>query len=134
MIDIVDEIRRVFQTVVPRLLPANLEKNQVFYERLVEIGKKHGRTSGQVALAWVHHQGADVVPIPGTTKAKNLEENVGALSIKFSKEELAEIEAAVPVEEVAGDRYGAGAMEMTWRYVQTIPLSEWKAWPVRLCV
>ncbi|KAL3691728.1 hypothetical protein R1sor_005379 [Riccia sorocarpa] len=118
------DFRKLF---VPRLQPENLEKNQVFFHRLVEVGKKYGRTPGQIALAWVQHQGADVVPIPGTTKVKNLEENVGALGFKLSKEDLAEIEGAVPIDEVAGDRYPEAGMQLTWRYTHSAPLSSWKA-------
>ncbi|KAL2622328.1 hypothetical protein R1flu_002533 [Riccia fluitans] len=118
------DFRKLF---VPRLQPENLEKNQVFFQRLVEMGKKYGGTPGQIALAWVQHQGVDVVPIPGTTKVKNLEENVGALGFKLSKEDLAEIEAAVPVEQVAGDRYPEASMQLTWRYTHSAPLSSWKA-------
>lgn len=114
------------QFAIPRVLPENLVSNQKFYDRLVEIGEKHGKSPGQVALAWVQNQGEDVVPIPGTTKAKNLEENIGALGIRFSSEELQEMERAVPIEDVVGDQYAAKAdMDLTWRFASTPPLSSW---------
>lgn len=100
-----------------------MEKNKAFYERLVAIGAKKNATPGQLALAWVHAQGKDVAPIPGTTKKKNLEENIGALAIHLTPEELKEVEEAVPHEEVAGDRYGN--MKSTWRFAQTPNLAAW---------
>lgn len=112
--------------MVPRTSGENFEKNQKLFNRLLELSKKHKKTPGQLALAWVHHKGNDVVPIPGTTKLKNLEENIGALAVKLSKEEIEEIEAAVPHAEVAGERYDQGAMTTTWRYVTSPPLSSWK--------
>ena len=57
--------------------------------------------AGQLALAWVHHQGDDVFPIPGTKKLKYLQENIAAFDIKLSKEELTELEAAVPRDAVS---------------------------------
>jgi aryl-alcohol dehydrogenase-like predicted oxidoreductase len=111
---------------MPRVQAENLKKNEVFYNRLVAIGAKKNATPGQIALAWVQHQGPDVVPIPGTTKVKNLEENIGALSVTLSKEELKEIEDAVPHEEVAGGRYPEGSLTLTWRFNSSPPLSEWK--------
>ncbi|CAM6098746.1 unnamed protein product [Calypogeia fissa] len=62
----------------------------------------HQGTPGQIAVACVRHQGKDVVPILGTTKAKNLEENIGALAVPLSKEKLKKIDDAVPQEDVGG--------------------------------
>lgn len=64
-----------------------------------------------------------MVPIPGTTKKKNLEENIGALKVKLAPEELKEIEEAVPHEEIVGDRYKD--MKSTWRFSTTPPLATW---------
>ncbi|KAH6558270.1 hypothetical protein KP509_1Z071200 [Ceratopteris richardii] len=105
----------------PRFQQENLEKNKVFYDRIAELGQKHGCTPGQLALAWVLHQGDNVVPIPGTSKVKNLEENLGALRLKLSDAELKEISDAVPVEEVAGARYPDKSYKNTYKFVDTPP-------------
>ncbi|KAL7613574.1 hypothetical protein Lser_V15G05436 [Lactuca serriola] len=68
-----------FHQNLPRFLPENLENNKMLYERVSAIAVKKGCTPSQLALAWVHHQGKDVVPIPGTTKIENLQQNIGAL-------------------------------------------------------
>ncbi|KAJ7551828.1 hypothetical protein O6H91_06G030700 [Diphasiastrum complanatum] len=112
------------KTRIPRFRPQNLELNKVFYERLQDIGAKKQHTPGQIALAWLHHQGNDVVPIPGTTKIKNFEENVGALAVHLSKEDLQEIEEAVPPEAIAGER--SPYMKFTWQNTCSPPLSSWK--------
>ena len=62
----------------------------------------------------------------GTTKMNNLEENVGALNVKLSAEEVAEVAALVPEAEVAGERYYPGAKEISWLYSDTPPLDTWK--------
>ncbi|CAM6088759.1 unnamed protein product [Calypogeia fissa] len=77
----------------------------VLYERVAALAKKHGCSPGQLALAWVSSQGEDVVPIPGTTKLANLDENLALLNVKLRPSELEELAAAVPMNEVAGDRY-----------------------------
>ncbi|KAK9803167.1 hypothetical protein WJX72_006969 [[Myrmecia] bisecta] len=89
----------------PRFQKENLEKNLVLVERVKALAAKKGCTPGQLALAWLHHQGDDVFPIPGTKRVKYLEENLAAVAVKLSGEEMAELEAAVPIHEVAGDRY-----------------------------
>ncbi len=70
-----------------------------------KLAQRKGCTPGQLALAWLLHQGPDVFPIPGTKRVAFLEENVGAAGISLSAEELAEIEVQVAASEVAGDRY-----------------------------
>jgi aryl-alcohol dehydrogenase-like predicted oxidoreductase len=112
-----------YRKTVPRFKAENMEKNKAFYDRLVAIGAKKNVTPGQLALAWVHHQGKGVVPIPGTTEKKNLEENIGALAVHLSKQELKEIEEAVPHLKVAGNRYTD--MRATWRFAQTPSLANW---------
>ncbi|KAF5952449.1 hypothetical protein HYC85_010393 [Camellia sinensis] len=79
----------------------NLEQSKIFYTQIEALAKKHGCTPIQIALTWVLHQGDDVVPIPGTTKMKNLDENIGAVRVKLDIEYLKEISNAVPVNEVA---------------------------------
>jgi aryl-alcohol dehydrogenase-like predicted oxidoreductase len=92
---------------------------------LREIALRKGCTTGQLALAWVQHQGDDVVPIPGTTKIKNFDENVRSLKVLLSKEDIAEIEALFYVDSVVGDRYTD--MRSTFAYTDTPPLSSWQA-------
>ncbi|KAL2622331.1 hypothetical protein R1flu_002536 [Riccia fluitans] len=90
-----------YRKSLPRFTSENLQQNRKFYEKLVKLGQEKNCTPGQLALAWVQHKGA--VPIPGTTKLKNLEENFGAVKIKLTSEEIKALEDAVPVEEVQGE-------------------------------
>ncbi len=70
-------------------------------DKLRILAKKKGCKPGQLALAWVQHQGDDVFPIPGTKNPKYLEENIAAFDIKLSKEEMSELENAVPRDAVS---------------------------------
>ncbi|XP_002517067.2 perakine reductase isoform X1 [Ricinus communis] len=88
----------------PRFTGENLEKNKLSYARLADLAAKRACTPAQLALAWVLHQGEDIVPIPGTTKLKNLENNIGSLTVKLTEEDLKEISDAVPINEVGGRR------------------------------
>ncbi|WP_116041154.1 aldo/keto reductase [Amycolatopsis palatopharyngis] len=103
------------QEVQPRMAEGNLERNLAIVEALRELAGRKGVTAGQLALAWVQHRGADVVPIPGTKRRKYLEENVAATGVELSAAELAEIETAVPAEVVAGARYPEAAMKLVGR-------------------
>ncbi|KAJ3697375.1 hypothetical protein LUZ61_001080 [Rhynchospora tenuis] len=111
-----------FRKMIPRFQADNLEKNAVAFERVNAIAAKKGCTPAQLALAWVHHQGPDVCPIPGTTKIENFNQNIGALSVKLSPEEMAGLEACAQL--VEGDRYPS--LANTWKYSDTPPLSSWK--------
>jgi aryl-alcohol dehydrogenase-like predicted oxidoreductase len=115
-----------WQLLFPRMSPENLEKNKVLLERLKTLADKKNCSLNQLALAWVIHKGRDVVAIPGTTKKANLDSNIGAFSVHLSEEEIAEIEAAVPIDEVAGERYPAAHMPSTFAYSSSPPLSSWK--------
>jgi aryl-alcohol dehydrogenase-like predicted oxidoreductase len=95
----------------PRFEGENFEKNQVLVERVRAIAENRGVTPGQMALAWVLAKGEDLVPIPGTKRRKYLEENATAADIKLTPGEMAELEAAVPQNEIAGDRYAAANMK-----------------------
>ncbi|CAI9761643.1 unnamed protein product [Fraxinus pennsylvanica] len=108
----------------PRFHPENLESNKLVFERVSEMATKKGCTPSQLALAWVHHQGDDVCPIPGTTKIENLNQNIQALSVKLTPEEMAELESFASVDVVKGDRHVF--MESTWINSETPPLSSWK--------
>ena len=95
----------------PRFAGENIEKNEALVERVRAIAERKGVTPGQLALAWLLAKGEDIVPIPGTKRRIYLEENAAAADIKLSAAEVAEIQAAVPEEEVAGDRYAAENMK-----------------------
>ena len=74
-------------------------------DRVRALADRKGVTPGQLALAWVLAQGEDVVPIPGTKRVSYLEENVAAASLTLTENDLAELEKAIPVEAVVGERY-----------------------------
>lgn len=82
-------------------------------------------TPAQLALTWVHQQGDDVCPIPGTTKIENLNQNIGALSVELTAHEKAELESYAAADAVKGDRHAF--MANTWINSDTPPLSQWIA-------
>ncbi|MEU6842435.1 aldo/keto reductase [Streptomyces sp. NPDC046716] len=94
----------------PRFADGNLERNLAIVSRLEELAARKGVTAGQLALAWVQHQGDDVVPIPGTRRRKYLEENAAAATLALSADDLAEIAALAPADQVAGARYDDGSI------------------------
>ncbi|WP_330317078.1 aldo/keto reductase [Streptomyces platensis] len=94
----------------PRFADGNLEQNLAIVQKLDELAAEKGVSAGQLALAWVQHRGADVVPIPGTRRQKYLEENLGALAVELTTEELAAIDAAAPTGQIAGTRYDEASM------------------------
>ncbi|KAM5569822.1 putative aldo-keto reductase 2 [Rosa sericea] len=114
-----------FRKYLPRFQAENLEHNQTIFERVSDLAARKGCTPSQLALAWVHHQGNDVCPIPGTTKIENFNQNIGALSVKLTPEELAELESFASADAVKGDRYQNDFS--TWKNSETPPLSSWKA-------
>ncbi|GAB4857321.1 IN2-2 protein [Ancistrocladus abbreviatus] len=107
---------------LPRFQPENMDHNKHIFERVNEIATRKGCTPSQLALAWVHHQGDDVCPIPGTTKTDNFNENIGALSVKLTPEEMADLQPLASA--VKGFRK-AGATP-TWLDSETPSLSSWK--------
>lgn len=94
----------------PRFSGDAAEKNLALVSHLESIANDKGVTVAQLALAWVLSRGADVVPIPGTKRRKWLRENIAASDIELSDADFAAIEAAVPRDAVAGDRYHASGM------------------------
>lgn len=96
-----------FRRNLPRFQKEAMQANARFVATLDRIAAAHGVTKAQLALAWVLSRGDDVVPIPGTRRIDRLEENVGAVAITLSPDDVAAIEAAVPAAEIVGDRYGA---------------------------
>ncbi len=95
----------------PRFEDENLARNLALVEHVERIAAAKGATPGQVALAWVLSRGEDVVPIPGTKRVRYLEENVAALDVELTADELAELDAAFPVGVAAGDRYSPQGMQ-----------------------
>ncbi len=89
----------------PRFQGENFDRNLELVTRVQEMAAAKGCTPGQLALAWLLAQGADVVPIPGTKRRTYLEENVGAASVPVTGSDLAEIDALMPVGAVVGERY-----------------------------
>ncbi|KAG2720996.1 hypothetical protein I3760_02G060400 [Carya illinoinensis] len=114
-----------FRKFLPRFQPENLEHNKTIFERVNEMATRKGCTPSQLALAWVHHQGKDVCPIPGTTKIENFKQNIGALSVKLTPEEMVELESFVSEDAVKGERYMDDFA--TWKNSETPPFSSWKA-------
>jgi aryl-alcohol dehydrogenase-like predicted oxidoreductase len=94
----------------PRFAPGAIDRNLVLVDRVRAVAERKGATPGQLALAWVLSKGDDIVPIPGTKRRKYLEENAAAAEVRLSDADCAEIEAALPADEVAGDRYAPFGM------------------------
>lgn len=106
------------------------KKHAEMLEKIEQMAEKKNVTTAQLALAWVQAQqfrtgGAGVVPIPGTTKVRNLESNVGSTDVQLSDEDLATLEAAFPREQVEGSRYSDGVS--TWESDKNPPLSSEQA-------
>ena len=98
----------------PRFKGDNLSKNRQLVKAIEAIAAKKGATPAQVALAWVLAQGDDIIPIPGTKRKDWLEENLGALAVKLSNDEVAELSNAFPVGAAAGTRYPEGQMKTVY--------------------
>jgi aryl-alcohol dehydrogenase-like predicted oxidoreductase len=99
-----------FRRVVPRFQGANLEQNLELVAQVQRIAAEVGATPGQCALAWLLAKDPHIVPIPGTKRVSRLEENAGAVSVRLTAEQVAKLDAAVPPDAVAGDRYSAGGL------------------------
>jgi len=94
-----------FRRSNPRFVGAALAANLALVGKVRELAEAKGITAGQLALAWVLAQGADVVPIPGTKRITFLEENAAAAAVQLTSADLARLDAAVPPGAVVGDRY-----------------------------
>ena len=95
----------------PRFQGENFQKNLELVTRIQAMAKEKRCTPAQLALAWVLAQGEDIVPIPGTKRRKYLEENVGALEVQLTAEDLRRIDEIAPKGIAAGDRYPEAAMK-----------------------
>ena len=111
-----DDRRRM----MPRFSKENFPNNMVLVDKITELAKKKNATAGQLTIAWLMAQGDDIIPIPGTSKYKNFDENMGALKIKLSSEENAEIRKAVDGAEVTGGRYPSAMVKNL--LVDTVPM------------
>mmetsp|Transcript_10304 Transcript_10304/g.31511 ORF Transcript_10304/g.31511 Transcript_10304/m.31511 type:complete len:356 (+) Transcript_10304:565-1632(+) len=105
-----------FRADVPKMNGENFEKNYAALEKVKKIADAKKCDVSQLALAWVKHRAdllkeAGLVPIPGTTKEKNLSSNVATVDIILSDEDVFALEAAVPKEHISGERYGEGGFE-----------------------
>jgi aryl-alcohol dehydrogenase-like predicted oxidoreductase len=98
-----------FRSIVPRFKPENLEANQVLVDLIKKVAERKNATPAQIALAWVLAQKPWIVPIPGTRKLERLEENLGAVDVELTPEELSELNDALSKIEISGDRYPAGS-------------------------
>ncbi|WP_406642534.1 aldo/keto reductase [Pectobacterium brasiliense] len=99
-----------FRRTNPRFSGENFGKNLQLVEKINQLAQEKQVTPSQLALAWVLAQGEHIVPIPGTKRRRYLEENVGALDVTLTKEELAAIDAIFPPDAAAGERYGKESM------------------------
>jgi aryl-alcohol dehydrogenase-like predicted oxidoreductase len=94
-----------FRRHQPRWQGGNFKKNSMLVEKLSAIAGAKGCTPAQLSLAWVLAQGVDVVPIPGTTRRRHLEENIAATGLVLTAADLAQIDAALPPGAASGNRY-----------------------------
>jgi aryl-alcohol dehydrogenase-like predicted oxidoreductase len=101
-----------FRRTNPRFQGENFEKNLELVRRVEALARAKRCLPSQLALAWVLAQGDDVVPIPGTTRRKHLEENAAALDVALSREDLATIDEVAPKGIAAGERYTAEGMRV----------------------
>lgn len=99
-----------FRRTNPRFSGENFGKNMQLVEKINQLAQEKQVTPSQLALAWVLAQGEHIVPIPGTKRRRYLEENVAALDVTLTKEELAAIDAIFPPDAAAGERYGKESM------------------------
>ncbi|PYJ67160.1 MAG: aldo/keto reductase, partial [Verrucomicrobia bacterium] len=104
-----------FRNRLPRFTPEARKANQALVDLLGDIAKRKKATSAQIALAWLLAQKPWIVPIPGTTKLKRLEENIGAAEIELTSDDLREIESAASKIKVQGARYPEKLEQMTGR-------------------
>jgi aryl-alcohol dehydrogenase-like predicted oxidoreductase len=96
----------------PRFLAEAMERNLELANHVISLASKKGCTLAQLALAWVLGQGDDIVPIPGTKRVKYLEDNMGAVDVSLTPQELTEIDKLFPIGAAAGTRYPEAMMGM----------------------
>jgi aryl-alcohol dehydrogenase-like predicted oxidoreductase len=99
-----------FRAISPRFAAENLDQNLAMVDALRAVAAEKGVTVAQLAIAWVLSRGPDIVPLVGARRRDRLTEALGALEVQLSDEDLAKIEAAMPVGAAAGTRYAASMM------------------------
>jgi len=102
-----------FRNILPRFSADARKANQALVDLLASIGARKHATPAQIALAWLLAQKPWIVPIPGTTKLSRLEENIGAVDVELSPDDLREIDAAAARITVEGERYPEELQRMT---------------------
>jgi aryl-alcohol dehydrogenase-like predicted oxidoreductase len=100
-----------FRRFHPRFTGENFAKNIALVREVEAMAREKGCTTAQLALAWVLAQGEDVVPIPGTKHVRYLDENIGALEVRLTDEDLQRLDAILPPGAAAGERYHERGME-----------------------
>jgi aryl-alcohol dehydrogenase-like predicted oxidoreductase len=101
-----------YRRTTPRFQGENFQRNLDLVHRVSEIAREKRCTAAQLALAWVLAQGQDIVPIPGTKRRKYLQENIGALDVDLTSEDLARIDEVAPQDAFAGSRYPEAMMKL----------------------
>ena len=104
-----------FRSTLPRFTPEARKANKALVDLIGSIAERKKATPAQIALAWVLAQKPWIVPIPGTTKLNRLDENIGALTIELTPDDLREIDSAASKIAVQGDRYPEKLMQMVGR-------------------
>ncbi|WP_224368153.1 aldo/keto reductase [Hyalangium versicolor] len=104
-----------YRRLSPRFQGENFNRNLQLVAHIEQLAAKKKCTPAQLALAWVLARGEDFVPIPGTKRRKYLDENLGALEVRLTSEDLAAIDAIAPRGVAAGDRYPAGSQQLVQR-------------------
>jgi aryl-alcohol dehydrogenase-like predicted oxidoreductase len=104
-----------FRSTLPRFTPEALKANQVLIDLLGRIGKRKKATPAQIALAWLLAQKPWIVPIPGTTKLHRLDENIGAVAVELTPDDIRDIESTASKITVHGARYPDKLEQMTGR-------------------
>jgi aryl-alcohol dehydrogenase-like predicted oxidoreductase len=101
-----------FRRMSPRFSGENFQRNLALVDKVKTLAKEKGCTAAQLALAWVLTQWQYIVPIPGTRRIANLDENLGALDVHLTVDELAAIDAVFPMNAAAGPRYPEASMRL----------------------
>ena len=104
-----------FRNIVPRFTPEARKANQALVDLLGKVAKQKHATPAQIALAWLLAQKPWIVPIPGTTKLNRLDENIGAVAVELTPDDLREIESAASKIKVEGARYPEHLEKLTGR-------------------
>ena len=102
-----------FRSTLPRFTPEAMKANQALVDLLGSIAERKKATPAQIALAWLLAQKPWIVPIPGTTKLHRLDENIGAVSVELTPDDLREIDSAASKITVQGARYPEKLEQMT---------------------